>query len=72
LDNGSYEDNLDKDSLYDLIDEFNGKPNYIAKKCYLVGVYPLGNNIGEWGDLSKNFTSEILNDAYIHILFMVT
>ena len=71
LDSGSYEDNLDKNSLYDLVDEFNGKPDYKAKKCYLFDVHPFGNNNGEWGDLAQQFTFEILNDAYIHVLFMV-
>ena len=72
MDNGSFKEvTIDKDSLYELVDEFNAKPDYKAKKCYLVGVYPLGNNNGEWGSLAKQFTAEILNDAHIHVLFKV-
>ena len=71
MDNGSYELNIDRESLYELVDEFNGKPDYKAKKCYLVGVHPLGNNNGEWGSLAKHFTTETLNDTRIHVLFMV-
>ena len=71
LDNGFYETNIDTENLYELVDEFNGKPDYKAKKCYLVGVHPLGNDNGEWGSLAKTFTAETLNDTCIHVLFVV-
>lgn len=71
LDNGLYE-TCEEQCLYELIDEFNNKPAYKAKKCSLVGVSATGTNNGKWSSLAEVFTNETLTDNYVHVLFHST
>ena len=69
LDNGDYETNVKREDLLELIEEFRHKPDFKAKKCFLVGVQPSGTSNGEWSSRAKNFTAEILNDNFVHVAF---
>ena len=46
LDDGCYVENAVESNMFELIDEFK-KHEFIAKKCRLVGVLPLGNTNGK-------------------------
>lgn len=70
LDNGLYDENVDPRQLCRLIDEFNNKPEYKAKKCYLAGVEPTGTTNGRWSSLSQNYTTETLSDQFVHVVFL--
>ena len=45
LDDGSYVENAVETNMFELIDEFK-KPEFIAKKCRLLGILPMGTNNG--------------------------
>jgi hypothetical protein len=71
LDNGLYENNVCETNIYELVDEFNGKPEYKAKRCLLSGIQSLGTTNGEWSNLAKQFTHETLNEHFVHVVFNV-
>jgi len=39
------------------------------KKCCLIGVQPTGTQNGTWSSLAKTYTSETLNDNFVHVSF---
>jgi hypothetical protein len=72
LDTGNYESNVKSENLYELIDDFRGeKLEFKAKKCCLIGVQPTGTQNGTWSSLAKTYTSETLNDNFVHVSFKV-
>lgn len=69
LDNGYYEKCSEQD-LLELIDEFKRKPAYKAKKCFHIGLQPVGLSNGKWASMAERYTSETLNDHYVQVVFM--
>ena len=69
LDTGHYESNIKKDDLMETIDDFKSKPDFKAKKCFLIGVKPTGTSDGEWSSRAKNFTAELLGDHVILVAY---
>jgi hypothetical protein len=71
LDIGYYEVNVKPEYLYELITEFRDKPDYKAKKCCLIGVYPMGTSNGKWSSVAKDYTSDTLTDNFVYVTFKV-
>jgi len=69
LDIGNYESNVEPSRILDLIDEYREKPEFKAKKCFVIGIQPTGTNNSEWSSLAKDLTAQALNDSFVYIEF---
>lgn len=69
LDIGNYESNVEPNRILDLIDEYKEKPEFKAKKCFVIGIQPAGTTNSEWSSLAKDLTAQTLNDSFVYVEF---
>jgi hypothetical protein len=70
LDNGQYETSVDPSNMFTLIDKLRSKPVFLAKRCMLVGVEPVGASNGKWSSMACDLVAETLNDAIVQVEFL--
>ena len=67
MDTGVYQNNIDANCLFKFVNEIKS-PDFLAKKCRLVGIQPLAS---EWGFTVTDFMTETLCDREVYVHFKV-